>query len=87
MRSPAKNQGSALGMRRRSIVCQRDARLIRNRSARPGSTLRSPSVVFEMIGKIATTTAHSTSATRVSLTQMMISGAIATIGVTCSRIA
>ena len=40
-----------------------------------------------MIGKIATTTAHSTSATRVSFTQMMISGAIATIGVTCSRIA
>ena len=40
-----------------------------------------------MTGKIATTAAHSTSATRVSCTQMMISGAIATIGVTCSRIA
>ncbi len=40
-----------------------------------------------MIGKIATTTAHSTSATRVSLTQMMMSGAMATIGVTCSKTA
>ena len=40
-----------------------------------------------MIGKIATTTAHSTSAIRVSLTQMMMSGAIATIGVTCSSTA
>jgi hypothetical protein len=40
-----------------------------------------------MIGKIATTTAQSTSAARVSRTQMMISGAIATMGVTCSTIA
>ena len=37
----------------------------------------------DTIGKIATTTAHSTSASRVSRTQMMMSGAIATIGVTC----
>ena len=40
-----------------------------------------------MIGKIATTTAHSMSAIRVSFTQMMMSGAIATIGVTCSSTA
>jgi hypothetical protein len=44
-------------------------------------------VVFEMIGKIATTAAHSTSATWMSRTQMMMSGAIDTIGVTCSRTA
>ena len=49
--------------------------------------MSSPSVVLEMIGKMATTVAHRTSATRVSFTQMMMSGAIATIGVTCSRIA
>ena len=49
-----------------------------------GSTLRSPSVVSDTIGKIATTTAHSTSAVRVSFTQMMMSGAIATMGVTWS---
>ncbi len=60
---------------------------MRKRSSSPGSTLRKPSVVFEMIGKIATTTAQTTSAIRVSLTQMMMSGAMATIGVTCSSTA
>jgi hypothetical protein len=40
-----------------------------------------------MIGKMATTTAHRMSASRVSFTQMMMSGAIATIGVTCSSTA
>ena len=39
------------------------------------------------MGKIATTTAQMTRAIRVSFTQMMISGAIATIGVTCSSTA
>ena len=40
-----------------------------------------------MIGNIATTVAHTVSATWVFLTRMMISGAIATIGVTCSSTA
>ena len=40
-----------------------------------------------MIGKIATMVAQTTSAAGVFFTQMMISGAIATIGVTCSMIA
>jgi len=42
-----------------------------------------PSVVFDTIGKKATIQAQISSAVEVSLTQMMISGAIATIGVTC----
>jgi hypothetical protein len=37
-----------------------------------------------MIGKTATTVAHTVKATCVFLTRMMISGAIATTGVTCS---
>jgi len=36
---------------------------------------------------MATTVAHRMSATRVSFTQMMMSGAMATIGVTCSSTA
>ena len=87
MRSPPKKYGNALGMRKRTRVCQRVARLILNRLIKPGFTLRKPSAVFEMIGNSATSVAHNTSATSMSLTQMMISGAIATTGVTCNRIA
>ena len=87
MRRPAKKYGSALGTRSRHSVCQREARARRKRSASPGSTLRRPSVVFEITGKIATTVAQMTSASQVSRTQMMTRGAIDTIGVTCSRIA
>ena len=49
--------------------------------------LRRPRVVFEMMGKSATSAAHSTSEAVGSFTQMMISGATATIGVTCSSTA
>ena len=58
-------------------------RYIRNMLNRFGSTLRSPSVVLEIIGKIATITAQMVRAHVVSFTQMMINGAMATIGVTC----
>ncbi|MNR10025.1 hypothetical protein D3C85_1262540 [compost metagenome] len=87
MRSPAKKHGRALGMRRRSNTCQRLARLRRNRLSRPGLTLRRPSTVLAMIGKIATRVAQITNATMVLLHQMMISGATATTGVTCNRMA
>ncbi len=50
-------------------------------------TLRRPRIVFEMIGKTATIVAQITIAGSGLLTQMMISGAIATIGVTCRMIA
>src|SRR6185312_39240 len=86
-RRPAKKYGSADGACSRVRRCQRLACISRKRSASPGSTLRRPIVVLEITGNSATTAAHNTSATRVSLTQMMMSGAIATIGVTCSRIA
>src|SRR5438552_15795162 len=49
--------------------------------------LRRPSVVFEMIGNSATSDAHTTIDAVGFLIQMMISGAIATIGVTCSSTA
>ena len=49
--------------------------------------LRRPRVVFEMMGKSATSAAHSTSEAVGSFTQMMISGATATIGVTCNNTA
>src|SRR4051794_23012127 len=49
--------------------------------------LRRPSVVFEMIGNSATSDAHTTIDPVGFLTQMMISGATATIGVTCSSTA
>src|SRR4051794_6253894 len=49
--------------------------------------LRSPSVVFEMIGNNATNEAQITIEAVGFLTQMMISGATATIGVTCSSTA
>src|SRR5258706_11565065 len=49
--------------------------------------LRKPSVVFEMIGNSATSDAHTTIDAVGSLTQMMISGATATIGVTCNSTA
>ena len=44
--------------------------------------LRKPIVVLEMIGKIAMMVAQMISAPWVFFTSMMISGAIATIGVT-----
>src|SRR4051794_25760304 len=49
--------------------------------------LRSPSVVFEMIGNNATNEAQITIEAVGFLTQMMISGATATMGVTCSSTA
>ncbi|MNE90579.1 hypothetical protein D3C80_1881100 [compost metagenome] len=50
-------------------------------------TLRRPSTVLALIGKIATRVAQITNASVVSLHQMMISGATATTGVTCNRMA
>jgi hypothetical protein len=47
------------------------------------SVLFSPSVVFDTMGKKATIQAQMRSAVAVSFTQMMMSGAIATTGVTC----
>jgi hypothetical protein len=87
IRNPPKKYGSALGIRSRHRVCIRPARLMRKRFTRPGSTLRNPSVVLDMIGNNATTVAQTVSATCVFLTRMMINGAIATIGVTCSNTA
>ena len=52
--------------------------------ASPGSTLRRPTVVFEIMGKIAMMVAQMTSATCVSRTRMMMRGATAPTGVTCS---
>src|SRR6267378_1090202 len=46
------------------------------------SALLRPSVVLDTIGKNATSHAQISSATGIDLTQMMMSGAIATIGVT-----
>ena len=60
---------------------------MRNMLSRFGSTLRKPKVVLEMIGKMAMITAQTVSAQVVSSTQMMIKGAIATTGVTCSKTA
>ena len=74
-------------MRRRIKLCPRLAPYSRNKSASPGSTLRNPTLVFEMIGKMATMVAQITNAAVGFLTQMMMRGAMATIGVTCSRIA
>lgn len=50
-----------------------------------GETLRSPWVVLEMMGKTAIRVAHTTSERVASFTQMIISGAMATIGVTCKN--
>ena len=87
-RSPAKKNGSALGN------AQID-QLLQPRGAVDGEQVlmalvdaaQADHVVFEMIGKIAMMVAQMTSARCVFLTKMMISGAIATIGVTCMMIA
>src|SRR3954463_11284297 len=49
--------------------------------------LRRPSVVLEMMGNSATSEAQATSDAVGFFTQMMISGATATMGVTCSSTA
>ena len=87
MRSPARKNGSAPGMRSRQRVAKRPALFMRKYASSPGSTLRRPMVVLEMIGKMAMTVAQRVSAVGVSLMRMMISGATATMGVTCSRTA
>ncbi len=87
MRRPPKKYGAADGMRSCVSVCQRVALFMRNRLISPGFTLRSPRIVLEMIGNSATIVAQTTSARVGCLTQMMMSGAIATIGVTCSSTA
>ena len=74
-------------MRSRRSVCQRVAPFMRKYACRSGSTLRRPSVVLAMIGNSATSAAQTTIAAVGFLTQMMISGATATMGVTCSRMA
>ena len=74
-------------MRNRIRVCQRVARFMRKRLCNPGLTLRKPSVVLAMMGNNATSVAQITSDAVGLFTQMMISGAIATIGVTCKSTA
>ncbi|MNS94562.1 hypothetical protein D3C72_1287840 [compost metagenome] len=49
--------------------------------------LRRPSVVLLMMGNSATSAAHTVMAATGFFTQMMISGATATMGVTCSSTA
>ena len=60
---------------------------MRKYASSPGSTLRKPIVVLLMIGNSAITVAHAVSASGVFFTRMMISGATATIGVTCNNTA
>ena len=87
MRRPPKKYGSALGMRRRTSCCQRLARFSWKYASKSGSMLRRPSVVLLMIGNSATSVAQITIEASGSRTQMMISGATATMGVTCSSTA
>jgi hypothetical protein len=82
-RSPARKKGSAEGRRRISSVCQRVAPCRRNSSCRLRSALFRPSTVLDRIGKKATIQAQISSAAVTLSTQIRISGAMATIGVTC----
>lgn len=87
MRKPAMKNGMAPGMRRRMRICQRLALFILKYESKPGSTLRRPIVVLEIIGKTAMTAAQSVSAQNRFLIRMMIKGATAAIGVTYSMMA
>src|SRR4051795_4496161 len=70
-------------MRRWRRTCPGVAPYSRNSASKLRSALFSPTVVFDTIGKNATIQAQTSDARNGSLTQMMIKGAIATIGVTC----
>ena len=67
--------------------CHRLAPYSRNRSSSSAGAEARPAAVLANSGKNATIVAQTTSATNGSPTQMMISGAIAGIGVTCSTTA
>ena len=79
--------GMAEGTSRKRSVCQGEARYSVNRSRRLWSALLRPTTVFDKMGKNATIQAHSSSAAVVLSIKIRISGAIATIGVTCSTMA
>ena len=87
MRSPARKYGSAAGRRRSRSVANRPAPYSRNRSASSAGADASPAAVLANTGKNATIVAQTTSEANGLPTQTMISGAIATIGVTCSTTA
>src|ERR1700731_4709550 len=87
MRNPARKYGNAAGKRSSRNVAIRLAPYNRNRSTRSAGADASPAEVLANTGKNATMVAHTTSAANGLLTQTMISGAIATIGVTCNTTA
>ena len=87
MRRPARKYGSAAGRRSSHSVANRPAPYRRNRSASSAGADARPAAVLANTGKNATIVAHTTSEANGSPTHTMISGAIATIGVTCSTTA
>src|SRR3984957_15850116 len=87
MRRPARKYGGAAGRRSSHSVANRLAPYSRNRSASSAGADASPAAVFANTGKKATIVAQTTSEANGSPTQTMISGATATIGVTCSTTA
>src|SRR5271166_5956214 len=83
MRSPARKYGIEAGRRSSRSVANRLAPYSRNRSASSAGADARPAAVLANTGKNATIIAQTTSEANGSPTQTMISGAIATIGVTC----
>src|SRR5580704_19074222 len=82
MRRPARKYGSAAGRRSSHNVAKRLAPYRRNRSVSSAGADARPAAVLANTGKNATIVAHTTSEANGSPTHTMISGAIATIGVT-----
>src|SRR5271166_1007051 len=87
MRSPARKYGIEAGRRSSRSVANRLAPYSRNRSASSAGADARPAAVLANTGKNATIVAQTTSEANGSPTHTMISGAIATIGVTCSTTA
>src|ERR1700733_5775913 len=87
MRNPDRKYGSATGSLSSHSACHRRAPYNLNRSARSAGVAANPAAVLANTGKNATIVAHTTSEANGSPTHTMISGAIATIGVTCSTTA
>src|SRR6516162_4407956 len=87
MRRPARKYGTAAGRRSSRSVANRPALYRRNRSASSAGADARPAAVLANTGKNATMVAQTTREANGSPTHTMISGAIATIGVTCSTTA
>src|ERR1700677_4981981 len=87
MRNPARKYGSAAGRRSSRSVAILPEPYSRNRSTSSAGDADSVAEVIADTGKNATIVAHTTSAANGLPTQTMISGAIATIGVTCNTTA